>query len=122
MKAFKYLIAVLGFTFLFSCQKELSFESINAARGSLKDTLGNCLPVAINGRYFADSTLTDSNFVTVQVRVSVSGSYAISTDTSNGFSFSGSGTANDTGLQSIKLTGIGKPLVSQITNFSVAFD
>src|SRR3954447_6806758 len=122
MKALKYLTVVLRFMFLLGCQKELSYESISPASGSLKDTLGNCLPVTINGTYFADSTLTDSNFVTVQVRISVPGSYAISTDSANGFSFSGNGTANDTGLQSIKLTGIGKPLVSQITNFSVAFD
>jgi len=123
MKAVKYLAIVLGCVFFVAgCQKEFSLESPNSATGSLKDTSGNCLPITANGTYRADSTLTDSNFIVVQVRFYTPGSYMISTDTSNGFSFKATGSVKDTGLNSIKLMGTGKPAVAQVTNFFVAFD
>lgn len=123
MKALKCLTIVLGVLFLATaCQKEFSMENPGFATGTLKDTSGNCLPVVTNGTYTADSTLTDSNFVLVQVRFLSAGSYTISTDSSNGFSFSASGAVKDTGLNTIKLVGKGKPTVAQITNFLVSFD
>lgn len=123
MKAAKYLAIVWIGLFLFAaCQKEFSFERGNPASGTLKDTAGNCLPVAINGRYSVDSTLTDSNYVVIKVNFSTPGSYTIFTDSSNGFSFQASGFVKDTGMQSIRLMGTGKPTVSQQTDFSVVFD
>lgn len=116
----------IGWYFSFAaCQKEFSIESglpPGSATGSLKDTSGNCLPVAINGRYVKDSMLTDSNYIVVQVNFFTPGSYKISTDSSNGFAFSASGSTKDSGMQYIRLTGTGKPVVAQPTNFIVAFD
>ncbi len=123
MKTIKYLAIVIAGLFLFAaCQKELSFEKGSVATGSLKDSSGNCLPVVPNGNYLVDSTLTDNNYVLIQVNFSAPGNYNISTDSSNGFSFQATGSVKDTGLQNIKLTGTGKPTLAQLTNFSVAFD
>ena len=126
MKAVKYLAVVLAGIFLFaSCQKEFSIENglaAGSATGSLKDELGDCLPATVNGKYVRNIDLTDSNSVVVQVNFSAPGSYIIFTDTSNGFSFHASGVTKDTGLQSIRLTGSGRPALAQLTNFAVAFD
>ncbi len=126
MKALKYLAIVSGAFFLFTaCQKELSFENglpATPAAGSLKSLSGNCMPISVNGKYVKNTSLTDSNYVTVQVNITTPGSYLISTDTANGFSFHGSGVAADSGLQSITLKGTGIPAAAQQTNFTVSFD
>lgn len=123
MKIVKYLFIVLTGFFLFAaCQKETSFERETLATGTLKDTAGNCPQIIINGKYSADSALTDSNFIVVPVNFSSTGSYNIFTDSSNGFSFQGSGSVKETGLHSIRLTGTGKPIVAEQTAFSVVFD
>ncbi len=123
MKTVKYLaIAMVGLFLFAACQKELSFEQGGLAAGSLKDLSGNCLPVTPNGTYSVDSTLTDNNYVVIQVNFSAPGIYNISTDSSNGFSFQGIGSVKDTGLQNIRLTGTGKPAFAQLTNFEVVFD
>lgn len=126
MKAVKYLAIVLGGLFLFAaCSKELSFENRlpqGSASGTLKSESGNCQPVTIKGNYVKDSILTDSNYVEVQVNFSAPGKYKIVSDTSNGFSFQDSGYALNTGPQSIRLKGTGKPILVQTTNFLVAFD
>jgi hypothetical protein len=104
--------------------KELSVESGFAgqvATGSLLDTAGNCKNIAVNGSYIIDSTLTDSNYVTVQVNFASGGSYRIFTDTQNGFSFQDSGFMA-AGLHSIKLKATGKPVSARQTTFQVAFD
>lgn len=126
MKTLKYaVIAVIGFFLFAACQKEFNLDGElfgDKAAGSLKDTSGNCLPVTIAGTYLADSALTDSNNVIVQINFSRPGNYTISTDSSNGFSFRGSGFVKDSGMQSISLKGTGKPVLAQQTNFSVVFD
>lgn len=126
MKAVKYsLILITGFFLFIGCQKEFSLDSGlpgNKAAGSLKDSSGNCLSIAVEGTYIADSALTDSNYVMVQVNFSSAGSYNISTDSSNGFYFSGSGVIPNSGLQNIILKGIGKPVLAAPTNFSLVFD
>lgn len=126
MKALKYSAIVLAGLFLFAgCQKEFSIDNEftkSSAAGSLKDDMGNCMSVIINGNYLVDSTLTDSNHIVVQVNFSAPGTYNISTDTSNGFSFAGAGITQDSGLQNITLKGSGKPVLAQQTDFSLTFD
>ena len=126
MKALKYLAIVLAGFFLFiACKKELSFERgvpLTPAKGSLKDSFGNCMPVVTNGKYVKNAALADSNYIVVKVNFSSPGSYSISTDTSNGFSFHSSGIMADSGLQTITLKGTGTPAAVQVTNFLVAFD
>lgn len=126
MKAVKYLaIGLVGFFLLAGCQKELSFENgqpLTAATGTLKDTLGNCMPITVNGKYVRGAALSDSNTVVIRVNFSSPGSYNISTDSADGFSFSSSGIMTDSGLQSITLKGTGTPVSAQLTNFAIAFD
>ena len=126
MKAFKYLaIVAVGFFLFIGCKKELSFENglpLTAAKGTLKDSSGNCMTITTNGKYVKNTALTDSNYIVVKVNFTTPGSYSISTDTSNGFSFQASGITGDSGLQMITLKGTGKPAVVQLTNFLVTFD
>ena len=126
MKVLKYLSIVFAGIFLFiACEKEFSIESGYAgkvATGSLmRDSLGNCSNVTARGVYMVDSTLSDSNYVTVQVNFATGGSYRIFTDTQNGFSFQDSGFIG-AGLQTIKLKASGKPILAKQTTFQVAFD
>src|SRR3982750_2494205 len=103
MKAGKYLAVVLGVLFFFAaCKKELSFENNlpqGDAAGTLKSVTGDCQPVTIKGNYVKDSTLTDSNYVVVQINFTTPGKYKVATDTSNGFFFQDSGYALAAGLQ-----------------------
>lgn len=126
MKVVKHLAIVLASLFLLiACKKELSFETgvpQGTATGTLKSISGDCQPVTIKGNYVKDSILTDSNYVEVQVNFSATGKYKIFTDTANGFSFQDSGYALNTGLQSVRLKGTGKPILVQQTFFSVTFD
>lgn len=125
MKTLKYLLIVLTGLLLFAaCQKEYSSEigGNGFATGSLKNVLGDCTPKHINGTYQQDSTLTDSNYVTIQVNFTSPGSYNIFTDTVNGFFFRDSAFIIDTGLQTIKLKGLGRAILSKTTDFVVTFD
>ncbi|MCW3109370.1 MAG: hypothetical protein JWQ09_3876 [Segetibacter sp.] len=125
MKTLKYLSIVLAGLFLFvACQKEFSVDSGYAgsiATGSLLDTAGNCKNITVNGSYITDSTLTDNNYVTVQVNFATGGSYKIFSDTQNGFYFQDSGYI-PAGLQNIKLKATGRPILAKQTIFQVAFD
>src|SRR5947207_2228860 len=85
------IIAIGCFFLLFSCQKEYSFEkeaTVVGAKGSLKDSLGNCLPDSVHGTFYNGVTPGgDTAFVEIQVNVDSTGSYNISTDLQNGFMF-----------------------------------
>lgn len=123
MKTPNYLAVVLtGLLLLAACQKEYSFETGTVdgiAKGSLKNPAGDCGDIAVAGQYVKDSTLGDSSYITIEVNFSSPGAYNIYTDTANGFSFQGIGITDSSGLQIIKLKAAGKPLVSQLTNFTV---
>ncbi|RFM29695.1 hypothetical protein [Deminuibacter soli] len=113
--------------FLVSCSKEKSYESgINGipSKGALsKDSQGNCLSTITHGSYVTGKTLNrDSNYVEVQVTVTQTGSYKISTDSQNNMIFSDSGYFAATGAQTVKLRGAGKPILANITDFTVSYD
>ena len=116
--------AVITLLFLFGCQKEFSFETdITSANGSLQsDGSDECLPKVVSGSYIAGTGLNDSNFITIEVNVIKAGSYTIATDTVNGYFFRGTGNFSATGINSIKLTGQGKPSIAGINTFEVSFD
>jgi len=120
------------FLFLFiavamaSCAKESSYESGNningKSEGTLKDTLGNCQGITIQGIYRADSTLiADSNYILVQINATKPGQYNIYTDTANGFWFRDTGYTT-AGAHTIKLKGYGKPLLAINTDFIVTYN
>lgn len=108
-----------------ACQKEVSFEkgSSNASVGSLAtDGSGNCLGAVISGNYYKDTALTASNYVDITVQVDTAGTYSISTDTVNGYYFKASGTFSNTGTQTVRLVGGGKPLATGPNIFTVTYN
>lgn len=123
MKFLKYFSFFLAAAFLFiSCQKEYSYED-GATRGSLvKDAIGDCGPVQVNGIYKKDSVLGAGNFVDVQINTTTTGTYDIKTDTVNGYSFRAIGSVAIPGINMVRLVGSGKPINAQTDIFSVKFD
>lgn len=117
------LLAILS-VISFSCQKEISGEILSKSSvGSLqKDGAGNCLSSAVSGTYKKDIVLDASNYVNVSVKVDSTGSFNISTDVVNGYSFKATGTFNSAGVQTVKLTGSGKPLASGTNIFTVTYN
>ncbi len=120
------MVVLTAIFLVIACQKEFSLDSGTAtgssAAGTLKDTLGNCQPITTNGNYITDSTLRDSNYVLIQVNITSAGNYKINTDIQNGYSFRDSGYFSATGLQTVKLKGIGKPKLPITSDFTVFFN
>ena len=109
---------------LFSCQKEHSLENSKngTSGGSLQSDAGECLPKNLQGAYIVGTALGNTNFIEVDIDVDVKGTYFITTDTLNGYYFSGSGEFANTGLNTVKLMGKGKPLAQGEDIFTVSFD
>jgi hypothetical protein len=111
---YRFTILILALAF-FSCKKETSIENPKQTAGNasytLLDSVGNCTSADIHGTYKADSVLTDSNYVLINVRFSSTGKYSIHTDTINGMWFIDSGYVLLTGQKQIKLMGYGKPIL-----------
>jgi hypothetical protein len=116
------LMGVALVSFLLSCQKEISQEFGSAAKGSLQNTAGDCLPKQIGGTFIANRAVNDSHYLEVTVDVSETGPYTITTDTINGYSFKGTGTFTGTGASTVRLKASGTPSVAGINNFTVVFD
>src|SRR3954468_8813058 len=120
------IILISCFFLFFSCQKEYSFEkeaTIGGAKGSLKDSLGNCLPNSVHGTFYNGVTPgVDTAFVDIQVNVDSAGNYRIYTDLQNGFMFADSGFFNSTGITTVRLKPIGTPILNIPANFTVTFD
>jgi len=120
----RYLsFASVVFLFLIvSCQKEKSFEQGKASRGSLQDSLGDCLSRNVVGTYIAKKALTDSNYIDVDVNVSVPGHYAVYTDTVNGYYFRATGTFTKAGSNTVRMKGSGTPGVAGTDDFIIFYD
>jgi hypothetical protein len=117
----KHFISFCCIVFLLSaCIKETSVEKganiYGQSTGTLKDSLGNCKSISINGTYKKNKTLTDSNFISVQVNVSIPGQYIIYSDTVNGCWFIDSGYVT-VGSSTVKIQGYGKPTIAGIADF-----
>jgi hypothetical protein len=112
MKRLIFIAIPICFFAMLACQKEYSTETgVNStSAGTLKDSLGDCQPININGTYTESQTLTATNYVDVTVNVSAAGQYRISTDTTNGFWFIDSGFFASSGTYSVRLKGAGKPI------------
>ena len=121
----RYLFHVslaLLFSFLFSCQKEVSLENGQRSKGSLQGSLGDCLPKTVKGIYKATQSIVDSNYIEVNLDVTQTGSYTVFTDTVNGYWFRGTGNFNSTGSFTVRLPGFGTPAAEGLDNFTVYFD
>ncbi len=117
-----FLLLVTAGMIFTSCQKELSAETGTSKGALVKDAGGNCSPATPNGTFKKDTALTNNNYVDIQVNITEIGVYFITTDTVNGYSFKGTGVTVLTGANTIRLTGVGKPLVVGTDNFKVRFD
>jgi hypothetical protein len=120
-------LLLIGFVTIFnSCQKEFSLEnsvSLADAKGSLTDSLGNCLYDSVHATFYNGVTPGgDTAYVEIQVQVDSAGNYRIYTDLQNGFMFADSGFFSKTGINTIKLKPIGTPLLQTVTDFTVTFD
>jgi len=117
------LLAILS-VISFSCQKEVSGEILSKSSvGSLqKDGAGNCLSSAVFGTFKKDVVLDANNYVNISVKVDSTGSFNISTDVVNGYSFKATGNFSSAGVQTVKLTGSGKPLASGANTFTVTYN
>ncbi len=122
---FKNLVYILFLAIVLnSCTKEVSLETGAAsgiAAGILTDSLGECKKAVINGVYYINSDLADTNYVTVNVNFTSLGKYLIYTDTINGIWFIDSGYVVSTGAKDIKLKGKGRPLNAGTTDFKTYF-
>jgi hypothetical protein len=120
--SFALVILSLG---IFSCKKEKSLENskVGSSAGSLQsESTGECLPKNLQGVYVVGTALGSTNYIEVDIDVTTAGSYAISSDTINGYYFAGSGEFANTGSNTVKLVGKGKPLADGIDIFTVSFD
>lgn len=119
---FGLLIVVIS---VLSCKKERSLENSklsNTSSGSLQTSAGECLPKLVKGNYVEGTALAAANSLEVDVDVDQAGSYFITTDTVNGYYFSASGEFTNTGLNTVSLTGKGKPLAEGGDIFTVSYD
>ena len=108
-----FLMFLLNLT---ACQKGIHWE-FDFEGSLLKDSAGNCMPVAVAGTFTINKLTADSNFLTVNVNVTAAGNYFITTDSVNGFIFKASGVFSNVGVTSVKLTCTGTPLVSDVKLF-----
>lgn len=116
------LLFFASFLLFISCQKELHFDTDGNSIGTLKANAGgDCLPSNVNGIYKADSSLSASNYIDVQINITTPGAYNIYSDTLNGYSFKKAGTIGATGLQTIRLYGTGKPIIGGVDIFTITY-
>ncbi|HEX6916073.1 MAG TPA: hypothetical protein VF145_12580 [Chitinophagaceae bacterium] len=118
------LILIPALLLVFSgCSKESSFETgfATPATGTLKDSLGDCDSMSVNGIYTENQQLNNTNTVVITVNVLSAGTYRIATDTANGFSFVDSGFFAAPGIYQVTLKGNGKPILPMTTDFTVTF-
>ncbi len=116
------LTLLLLTVFIYSCQKELSFEVGQLAQGTLQGAGGECLPKTVNGTFRSGQALGDTNYIDISVDVTTAGAYTITTDTINGYYFKATGNFGDTGVISVRLKGAGTPTNAGINDFSVRFN
>jgi hypothetical protein len=128
MKKFLFILSVISFSvFLFnSCKKEYSYENGISLGGyantSLLDSSGNCQTINVKGKYYMDTVLTDSNYLSVTINTKTPGKYKVYSDTNNGFWFIDSGYLISSGSSVIKVKGYGKPILPKATSFVLTLD
>ena len=125
MRATLYTVPVFAFvlfTIASGCIKELSLEN-HLAKGTLKDTLGICLPQTVHGTFYNGiAPGADTAYIEVKVDVHTTGSYSVFTDLQNGFRFTSSGIFTTAGINIIKLIPEGIPNAQIPTDFIIRFD
>lgn len=122
MKRFLVSTAIILAAFV-ACQKTISWDLSPKAKASfVTDSSGNCLPIPVLGTYQADSVLSDSNYIIVQVNVDSPGAYTMYTNYVNGYSFNATGNFTEKGITEVKLVASGKPVLAKTDTFTVYLD
>lgn len=122
MNRYLSLASVFFLILIFSCQKEKSFEQGSPSKGTLQDSVGDCLSKTVVGNYIASQALGDSNYIDVTVNVTQPGSYTVYTDTVNGYYFRATGTFNSAGSNTVHLKGFGTPVAAGTDDFYIFYD
>ncbi|HET6994749.1 MAG TPA: hypothetical protein VFI06_07195 [Chitinophagaceae bacterium] len=122
----RYLVLVLisSLVLMNACQREHSLENgMGPSQGTLQDDgTGDCFPKTVSGAYVVGTALVaTSNYIDVTVDVTQAGNYTIYTDTVNGIHFRASGVFTTTGLNTVRLKGVGTPAAVGISNFVVNY-
>jgi hypothetical protein len=135
---FKHLLttvfSVFLLTFFISCQKDIDSSSgVNGGTATfvLEGAPSGCASATVAGVYATNTTLTAANTVTISVDVQSKGTYSFRTNSANGVYFVASGSFSSTGVQTVVLTGVGKPVNTgnytyattnkSACNFNIAF-
>jgi len=123
LPALRSMIAALIFAPLLFTACKKGHPTDQAAKGSLQDVEGNCLPGTAHGSWIAGLTPNaDSSYMDVTVQVTAPGSYHITSDSSNGIQFADSGVFMQTGLQTVRLKPKGIFVTPTLTTFTISFD
>jgi hypothetical protein len=123
-KRYVVLVLISSLVLMNACQREHSLENgMGPSQGTLQDDgTGDCFPKTVSGAYVAGTALVASNnYIDVTVDVTTAGNYTIYTDTVNGIHFRASGVFTTTGLNTVRLKGVGTPAAVGITNFVVNY-
>jgi hypothetical protein len=112
------LICILS---IVACQREISWNI--TSEGTLqKDSVGNCMPVAVNGSFIVNKPVNDSNFLIITLNITLPGDYSVTTDKINGYSFNAAGSFKDTGSISLKMLCSGMPLLAGTDKFTIRYN
>lgn len=126
MKKFLHFFTVILFSLtITSCQKELNFDNVitgsGQAVGTLKSSMGVCMPGFIFGSFIKDSTLKATDLIELYADISKTGTYLIKSDIVAGFYFSGAGSVTSTGTNIIQLKAFGTPTSAGPNTFTFTF-
>jgi hypothetical protein len=129
----RYLTIFLLGVFIFSCQKETHFESVDPGNEppadtavsdavfTLLNTPNDCIIDSLAGFYVKGVELDSSQSkIFIGVNVTAPGRYTITTDQKNGYSFSGSGIFDNTGNKVVVLGAQGTPVEAEQDMFNVS--
>jgi hypothetical protein len=119
---FTFILLIVTVT---ACQKELNFDGVitnnGQAVGTLKSSLGVCMPGFIFGSFIKDSALKSTDLIELYADISKTGTYVIKSDTVAGFYFSGAGSVTSTGINIIQLKAFGTPTSAGPNTFTFTF-
>ena len=101
----------------------LEWHTINSWVSLCTNSMGtlNCLNSSVHGTYQALTTLTTTNYISIEVNVTQIGAWSIKTNIVNGCLFKGSGVFVSTGVQTITILGYGTPSTFGQFNYTTVY-
>ena len=113
-KLLQLILIISAFSFLLSCQKEISYELAAGMGGggnssAVFSIAGDCSSISVEGNYILDTDVSPGERIVVPINVTKAGDWSYSTGKINGLTFSGAGNIATVGRSEIVLTSNGKP-------------